>query len=102
MELNVGNVFEFGFNKSGRFLALLIDAADQAGNGLQIRDMSAGTISSLDTDKAFYERMTWTQEGDAISMLKGTDELRSGWLPVNPCRRKRTETRLASGIFHHR
>jgi len=73
-ELNVGNVFEFGFNKSGKYLALIIDAADQAGNGLQIRDMSAGTITSLETDKAFYERMAWTQEGDAISMLKGTDD----------------------------
>jgi dipeptidyl aminopeptidase/acylaminoacyl peptidase len=73
-ELNVGNVFEFGFNKSGKFLALLIDAADQAGNGLQIRDMSTGTITSLDTDKAFYERMAWTTEGDALTMLKGTDD----------------------------
>ncbi len=74
VELNVGNVFEFEFNKSGKFLALNIDAADQAGNGLQIRDMSAGTITSLETDKAFYERMAWTSEGDAISMLKGTDD----------------------------
>ncbi|MEO6222263.1 MAG: S9 family peptidase, partial [Vicinamibacterales bacterium] len=73
-EINVGNVFEFGFNKSGKFLALLIDATDQAGNGLQIRDMSLGTITSLDTDKAFYERLAWTQEGDAIAMLRGTDD----------------------------
>lgn len=73
-EINVGNVFEFGFNKSGKYLALLIDAADQAGNGLQLRDMSSGTITSLDTDKAFYERMAWTQEGDAVAMLKGTDD----------------------------
>ncbi len=74
MELNVGNVSEFGFNKSGKFLALVIDAADQAGNGLQIRDMSTGTITSLEADKAFYERMAWTTEGDALSMLKGTDD----------------------------
>lgn len=73
-ELNVGNVSEFSFNKSGKYLALVIDAADQAGNGLQIRDMSAGTIASLDTDKAFYERMAWTTEGDALTMLKGTDD----------------------------
>ena len=73
-EINVGNVFEFAFNKSGKYLALLIDAADQAGNGLQIRDMSSGTITSLEADKAFYERMAWTQEGDALSMLKGTDD----------------------------
>ncbi|MCR4373993.1 MAG: prolyl oligopeptidase family serine peptidase [Acidobacteria bacterium] len=73
-ELNVGNVFEFAFNKSGKFLALNIDAADQAGNGIQIRDMSSGAITSLETDKAFYERLTWTTEGDALSMLKGTDD----------------------------
>ena len=73
-EINIGNVFEFGFNKSGKYLALLIDAVDQAGNGLQIRDMSLGTITSLDTDKAFYERLAWTQEGDALAMLKGTDD----------------------------
>lgn len=73
-EINVGNVSEFNFNKSGKFLALIIDAADQAGNGLQIRDMSTGTITSLETDKAFYERMAWTTEGDALTMLKGTDD----------------------------
>ena len=73
-ELNVGNVSEFNFNKSGKYLALVIDAADQAGNGLQIRDMSTSTIASLDTDKAFYERMAWTTEGDALTMLRGTDD----------------------------
>jgi dipeptidyl aminopeptidase/acylaminoacyl peptidase len=73
-EINVGNVSEFNFNKSGKFLALVIDATDQAGNGLQIRDMSTGTITSLDTDKAFYERMAWTTEGDALTMLKGADD----------------------------
>ncbi len=73
-EINVGNVSEFGFNKSGKYLALVIDAADQAGNGLQIRDMTTGTITSLETDKAFYERMSWAIEGDALTMLKGTDD----------------------------
>src|SRR5690606_8955755 len=29
-EINVGNVFEFNFNRSGKYLALVIDAADQA------------------------------------------------------------------------
>jgi dipeptidyl aminopeptidase/acylaminoacyl peptidase len=76
-ELNVGNVSEWNFNKSGRYLALVIDAADQAGNGIQLRDMQTGTIASLDTDKAFYERMTWTQEGDALAALKGHDD--RGW-----------------------
>lgn len=73
-EMNIGNVSEFTFNKGGRYLALVIDAAEQAGNGVQIRDMQAGTIASLETDKAFFERLTWTREGDALSFLKGTDD----------------------------
>jgi dipeptidyl aminopeptidase/acylaminoacyl peptidase len=73
-EINIGNVSEFAFNKSGKYLALVIDAADQAGNGIQIRDMSAGSVTSLDTDKAFYERLAWTREGDALVALKGKDD----------------------------
>ncbi len=72
--INIGNVSEFGFNKSGQYLALVIDAADQAGNGIQIRDMTTGAVASLDSDKAFYERMAWTEEGDALSALKGTND----------------------------
>ncbi|HEY7476577.1 MAG TPA: prolyl oligopeptidase family serine peptidase [Vicinamibacterales bacterium] len=73
-EINIGNVSEFAFNKSGRSLAMIIDAADQAGNGIQIRDMAAGSVTSLDTDKAFYERLAWTREGDALVALKGKDD----------------------------
>ncbi len=73
-ELSIGNVSEFGFNKSGRYLALVIDAADQIGNGIQIRDMQTGAITPLETSSSFYERMSWTQEGDALSLLKGKDD----------------------------
>jgi dipeptidyl aminopeptidase/acylaminoacyl peptidase len=73
-ELGIGNVAEFGFNKSGKHLALVIDAADQAGNGLQIRDMATGAITPLETGKAFYERLGWTTEGDALSVLRGIDD----------------------------
>lgn len=73
-ELNIGNVSEFAFNRSGKQLAIVIDAADQAGNGVEIREMATGVITPLETDKAFYERMTWTEEGDALSVLKGHDD----------------------------
>ena len=74
-EINVGNVSEFTFNKSGKTLAMIIDAADQAGNGVQLRDMSTGVVTSLDTDKAFYERLSFTEEGDAMLVMKGHDEI---------------------------
>ena len=40
--MNIGNVSEFAFNKSGKLLAMVIDATDQAGNGILLRDMTTG------------------------------------------------------------
>ena len=73
-ELNVGNVSEFAFNKDGKFLATVIDATDKIGNGVQLRNMTAGTVSSLDTDAANYERLAWTQKGDGLTVLKGKED----------------------------
>jgi dipeptidyl aminopeptidase/acylaminoacyl peptidase len=73
-ELNVGNVGEFSFRKDGRLLAFAIDAQERAGNGLQLRDMIAGTVTPLDSGSAAYERITWSDKGDALAVLKGVDE----------------------------
>ena len=73
-EHNVGNVADFAFSYDGRFLALTIDARDKAGNGLQLRDMTRGTVSVLDSGAASYERPTWTERGDGLSALKGIDD----------------------------
>jgi dipeptidyl aminopeptidase/acylaminoacyl peptidase len=75
-DFNIGNVAEFAFDKSGRYLALVIDAPDKAGNGIQLRDMETGVASVLDSDKASYERLTWTREGDGLAVLKGTEDKR--------------------------
>jgi hypothetical protein len=63
------HVSEFGFNKSGRYLALVIDAAEQIGNGIQIHDTQTG-VTPLETNPLFYERMAWTEEGDALIAFK--------------------------------
>ncbi len=75
-DMNIGNVAEYAFDKSGRFLALVIDAPDRAGNGVQLRDMASGVVSVLDSDKASYERLAWTRTGDGLSVLKSTDDKR--------------------------
>ena len=73
-ELNVGNVSEFSFRKDGRLLAFAIDATDKAGNGVQIRDMTSGVVTPLDSANATYERITWSDRGDALAVLKGSDD----------------------------
>ena len=73
-ELNVGNVADFAFSKDGSLLAWTIDAQDKVGNGLQLRDMSRGTVAVLDSGNASYERPAWTEKGDGLSVLKGSDD----------------------------
>ena len=73
-ELNVGNVSEFSFRKDGRLLAFAVDAQDKAGNGIQLRDMKTGLVIPLDSGNASYERLTWTEQGDALAALKGIDD----------------------------
>ncbi len=73
-EVNIGNVAEYAFDKGGARLALLIDAQGQAGNGLQLRDMATGAVSSLDNDKASYKSLAWTEKGEALAVLKGKED----------------------------
>ncbi len=73
-EVNIGNVAEYAFDKSGSRLALVIDAQGQAGNGLQLRDMATGALSSLDNDKASYKSLAWTEKGEALALLKGKED----------------------------
>jgi dipeptidyl aminopeptidase/acylaminoacyl peptidase len=73
-EINVGNVAEFSFRRDGRLLAIAIDAQDKVGNGLEVRDMTSGVLSPLDSGGASYERISWSEHGDAIAVLKGMDD----------------------------
>ena len=72
--LNLGNVAEYAFNKPGTHLAIAIDAAEKSGNGIQLRDMRSGTLSHLDSAKANYKSLSWTEKGDGLAALKGTDD----------------------------
>jgi dipeptidyl aminopeptidase/acylaminoacyl peptidase len=73
-ELNVGNVSDFAFTRDGRYLAFTIDARDKVGNGLQLRDMTSGIVTVLDSGAATYERVTWTEKGDGLAVLKGSED----------------------------
>ena len=72
-EVNIGNVAEYAFDKADARLALLIDAQGRAGNGLQLRDMASGAVSSLDNDKASYKSLAWTEKG-SLTVLKGKED----------------------------
>jgi dipeptidyl aminopeptidase/acylaminoacyl peptidase len=75
-ELNVGNVNEFAFDKGGNLLAMTIDAADKLGNGVVLHNMTTGTVMPLDSGKASYERLGWTEKGDGLAVLKSVEDKR--------------------------
>jgi len=67
----LGSVSEFAFDKYGKWLALIIDTEGKKGNGILLRNMSTGVLSPLDNDIANYEKLNWTEKGDAFAVLKG-------------------------------
>ncbi len=71
---NMGNVAEFAFDESGRWLAWVVDADGKAGNGIQLRDMESGVIRVLESDEARYSRLSWAEDAPALSALKGTED----------------------------
>jgi dipeptidyl aminopeptidase/acylaminoacyl peptidase len=73
-QLNVGNVSDFAFDKKGAWLAWLIDANEKSGNGLQARNMTTGATLPLDSDKAVYKGLNWTEKGDGLATLKGVED----------------------------
>ena len=68
-EMNIGNVADFSFGKKGDWMAYIIDAADKAGNGVMLRNMSTGAIMPLDNATAVYKGLTWTEKGDGLATL---------------------------------
>jgi len=73
-ELNVGNVSEFAFDKKGLWLAWIVDAKEMSGNGIQLRKMATGVVLPLDSDKAVYKSLRWTEKGDGLAALKGKED----------------------------
>jgi dipeptidyl aminopeptidase/acylaminoacyl peptidase len=69
----LGNVGDIAFNKSGELLAYTVDAAPKDGNGLFVIDLRNGNTTSLDNDEKNYNRLTWSEDGIALAVLKGLD-----------------------------
>jgi len=69
--VNVGNVAEFGFDDSGEWLAYTVDARDQIGNGVQLRNMRTDVVRPIDSDRALYRHLAWADSAPALLFLRG-------------------------------
>lgn len=73
-ELTLGNVTEFAFDKKGHWLALAVNSRDQLGNGVQLRNLDSASLLVLDSGKATYQGLAWTEKGDGLTVLKGVED----------------------------
>lgn len=67
---NLGNVSEYSFNKSGQYLAYIIDANGKNGNGIFLMDLTTGISNALHNDEANFSKISWNKEGTAFALLK--------------------------------
>ena len=74
-EYNFGNVSEYSWQDEGALLAMVIDAAGQTGNGIQIFDSETGVLSVLDNKEASYTGLKWREKSDDLVIMRsGKDE----------------------------
>lgn len=72
--VTLGNVGSFRFNKAGTHLAYTIDSPDKASNGLFLFSTKDLSIHPVDGGSFSYGDLSWTKEGDVLSVAKGTKD----------------------------
>ena len=69
----IGSVEEAEFNSGGTHLAFTVDAEGMDGNGVYLLDLATGSRRGLDNAKERFARLTWSEEGDALAVLRGVE-----------------------------
>jgi dipeptidyl aminopeptidase/acylaminoacyl peptidase len=69
--LFLGSVGDISFNRQGDLLAYTVDAQVRDGNGLFVLDLRNGRTNVLDNDTLQYNRLTWSDDGSRLAILKG-------------------------------
>lgn len=68
----IGRVDEFAFDDDGSHLAYTVGVEGREGNGLYLVELASGARRALDNAEADYSRLTWSEDGRALAVLRGT------------------------------
>jgi dienelactone hydrolase len=71
---NMGRVEQYAFDDSGDWLAYTMDAPDQVGNGVQLRNMNTNVVRSIESDRVIYRHLAWVDSSRALSVMRGRVE----------------------------
>jgi len=76
-EMRFGNVTDFSWQDSARFLAMTIETPDRAGNGIYLYTPRTGQLTVLDGSRERYRGLAWRKDGDDLAVLRSRDL--NGW-----------------------
>ncbi|MEI6245729.1 MAG: prolyl oligopeptidase family serine peptidase, partial [Acidobacteriota bacterium] len=78
-EMTFGNVGEEAWQDSSAMLAMTINAADQAGNGVHLYNAATGELRVLDSASAGYLGLAWRKDAtDLVVMRNKADDKKDG------------------------
>lgn len=69
-KMSLGKIGEYAFNKKGNILAYTVAGNNKAENGLFSINLADKKITVLDNDTATYKSLKWTEDKDALAVLK--------------------------------
>ncbi len=75
-DINFGNVGEYAWQDDEddiARLAMIIDAENRAGNGLQLYEPGSGRLRVLDAAEATYSGLTWREEAPDLALFRTVD-----------------------------
>ena len=69
--VNMGLVREYAFNEAGDLMAYTMDAPEQIGNAVQVRNMKTNAVKSLEAERVLYRHLSWTDSSRALTVMRG-------------------------------
>ncbi len=73
-KISLSKVGEYAFNKKGNILAYTVSGANDVENGLFSMNMADKRISVIENDTTTYKSLGWTDDKDALAVLKLTKD----------------------------
>jgi acetyl esterase/lipase len=70
VDINFGNVSQYAFNRDGHLLAMVIDAEDKAGNGVQVYDCQNAILRTLISSPHKYNQLIWRKKADDLAVMR--------------------------------
>lgn len=68
---NIGNVSDYSFNEDETVLLYVVDAADQAGNGVYRLNLTDNRLTPISTGAFTFSNLTWSDDNASIAFFRG-------------------------------